>query len=345
VVGFGLSSSMSILDPITHGFQLKGAWLGTSCEHPVSVVLPGLVQWVRDLYCSPVACKAGVLTCGAVCDVVVVRAWLRGRQHLSSASTVTSRQVQPISAGSYNRSSDDEVGHGAPERTKANVVSAAMQGHCSAVLALLLALGAGVGCTAWRQRRVAVARRKPKARKMLGVAAKSPSSASSTSSIESSMSPREKIPRTHFACGGTIARNPPDAKMPSNTQTALQPKPLGGTNFEPEEEDVVGCERSPMPAGYAAHRTAEFYNKVPLFTMDTGGGLMLNHNDSGSDTKDGKVVPEGFVRAYAQDLQNQFAMHGTRKFASRPVTEHELQQWWVILQHSLGPPGVSSDLL
>jgi len=269
-------------------------------------VLPSLVQQLQDLYCPPVACKAAVLTCGAVCDVLAVRAWLRGRARLTLAS-------------SHNQSSDDEARHGASQNIQANVVRAVIQGHRNAALALLLALGAGIGSAAWRRQRAAVARRKPKACKILLAAAEAPSSTSRTTSTESLTDRWEKIPRTPFICGGKTGRNPPKAKMPNNTHTAHQPPPLVGTNSEPEEEDAICRERNPMPgkAGYVAQRTAEFDNKVPFLNMDTEGGLMLNHNDRVSGT-DGDVVPEGFVRVYAQELQNQRAMHGTGKFAELP---------------------------
>jgi len=183
----------------------------------------------------------------------------------------------------------------------------------------MLAFGAGIGCAAWGRRRTAVTKRKPKACKMLDAAVEPAPSPSRTSSTESFMDRWEKIPRTPFVCGGKITNNPPKSKMPSNTGTTVQPPPDGGTSSEPEEEDAIGRECNPTPgrAGYVAHRTAEFDNKVPFLNMDTEGGLMLNHNDRVSGT-DGDVVPEGFVRAYAQELQNQRAMHGTGKFAELP---------------------------
>jgi len=175
----------------------------------------------------------------------------------------------------------------------------------------MLAFGAGIGCAAWGRRRTAVTKRKPKACKMLDAAVEPAPSPSRTSSTESFMDRWEKIPRTPFVCGGKITNNPPKSKMPSNTGTTVQPPPDGGTSSEPEEEDAIGRECNPTPgrAGYVAHRTAEFDNKVPFLNMDTEGGLMFNHNDRVSGT-DGDVVPEGFVRAYAQEIQNQLAMQG-----------------------------------
>jgi len=301
---------MAILDPITHGFQPQGAWLEKYGEHPATRVLPSLVQQLHGLYCPPVACKAAVLTCRAVCDVLLVRAWLRGRARLSSASTATSQKVQPTSA-------DDEAGHGASQNAQTNVVRAVMQGHRSAALVLLLSFGAGVGCAAWRQRRAAVARRKPKACKILLVATESPSSTSRTTSTESLTDRWGKISRTPSACGDKIRRNFPKAKMPSNTQTAFQLPPLGGTNFEPESEHVTPRERNSMSgkAGNVARLTAEFDNKVPFFRMGTEGRLMLNHTDRIPVTKDVDVVPEGSVRAYAQEAQSELAMHGTGELA------------------------------
>jgi len=301
VQGLALSISMSILDPITGCLHHKGVQLNKPGEHPTTAVLPRLLQQLQDPHCA-VACKAGLLTCGAVCDVLAVRAWLRWHARLSSASAGEGPQLQSTSAGSHTQSSADETSRRAFQSIPTNVISAAMQRNHSTVLALLLSFVAGVGCIVWGRRRAAVARRK-QACKELGAAV--PSSTSGASGSEAFANRWENLPRTPFARRGMVTNNPP----PTYTITALHPPPLGATDYEPEEEDAVGRESNPMPgrAGYVAHRTAEFDSRVPFYRICTE----INATDSVANTGDGDVVPEGFVRAYTQELQNKAAIVGT----------------------------------
>jgi hypothetical protein len=80
---------------------------------------------------------------------------------------------------------------------------------------------------------------------------------------------------------------------------------LDGTDYEPEEEDAVGRESRPVPVrpGYVAHRTAEFDNQVPFYRIFTESAP-VHTSEGNSDAGDGDVVPEGFVRAYTQELQS-----------------------------------------
>lgn len=287
---------MATLDPLSFRFQRQGIVLDKRGPEPVAALLPRIVHRLQDPEVAALACKAGLATCGAVCDVLVLRSWLRWYTRLSS---VSAGEPLPTSAVSHTQSSADEMPRRVSRSTQPNMVTAAMQRHHSAVLAVLLAFGAGIGFTVWGRRRAA--RRKQQACKVIDVEA--PSSTPGTSGTDAFVNRWESMPRTPFMRARRgIATSNFSEELPSSTLRTSQPCTLEASDSEPEEEDAVGRERKPKPgkAGYVRQKTTEFNNQVPFYRICTE-----SHGPDGTgDTGEGDVVPEGFVRAYAQELQS-----------------------------------------
>eukprot|EP00419_Tripos_fusus_P036995 CAMPEP_0172777824 /NCGR_PEP_ID=MMETSP1074-20121228/201600_1 /TAXON_ID=2916 /ORGANISM="Ceratium fusus, Strain PA161109" /LENGTH=211 /DNA_ID=CAMNT_0013614753 /DNA_START=37 /DNA_END=668 /DNA_ORIENTATION=+ len=210
---------MITLDPLSHGIHNSGSWFEKSNDHTATVtaVLPRLVQQLQDPRCAMVACKAGLFSGGAICDVLAVRAWLRWHGRVSSASTeetlrrssqscrssmtaaathghknvaaVLPRVVQQLQDprcamaackaglftgvaicdvlvpavrawlhwhGRVSSASTEETSRRSSRSCRSSMTAAATQGHENVVVALLLAFGACVGCTGWVRRRAAV---------------------------------------------------------------------------------------------------------------------------------------------------------------------------------------------
>mmetsp|Transcript_92779 Transcript_92779/g.184181 ORF Transcript_92779/g.184181 Transcript_92779/m.184181 type:complete len:296 (-) Transcript_92779:350-1237(-) len=259
---------MTTLDPLSHGIHYSGSWLEKSNDHTATVtaVLPRLVQQLQDPRCAMVACKAGLFTGGAICDVLAVRAWLRWHGRVSSAST-------------------EETLRRSSQSCRSSMTAAATHGHKNVVVALLLAFGACVGCTGWVRRRAAVVKRRPQITKTRGTTV----SKFGTSSTETFADRWEDLTKTPVVQRGTV-----------NTRIAFQ----SGIGFEPEEEDSIGRKLNPVPgrAGFVAHRAAEFDNQVTFFRIFTEAASLPSETDSTACAGDVNVVPEGFVRARTQEL-------------------------------------------
>jgi hypothetical protein len=73
-----------------------------------------------------------------------------------------------------------------------------------------------------------------------------------------------------------------------------------------------------VPRGYVAQRAAEFEDQVPFYRIFTETASPFpSETDGTAGAGDGDVVPEGFVRAYTQELQNKTANHGNEVIDDR----------------------------